>query len=117
MLASQRLGMLKTCGVGHQALLECLLPSVATLRRPSLTVSSSASAIPTAHYASAAPAEQASRFFPRRALMYVPACDERKTKKAASLKVDTIVYDIEDGVAVNQKVRFGVVLFLETFSL
>lgn len=43
------------------------------------------------------------RFFPRRALMYVPACDERKTKKALSLKVDSIVFDIEDGVAVNQK--------------
>lgn len=45
------------------------------------------------------------RFFPRRAMMYVPACDERKTSKAASLKVDSIVFDIEDGVAVNQKAR------------
>lgn len=44
------------------------------------------------------------RFFPRRAVMYVPASDERKTAKAASLKVDSIVYDIEDGVAANQKV-------------
>ena len=40
----------------------------------------------------------------RRALMYVPAADERKTRKAASLKVDTIVFDLEDGVAANQKV-------------
>ena len=36
--------------------------------------------------------------------MYVPASDERKTKKAATLKVDTIVFDLEDGVAVSQKV-------------
>lgn len=40
----------------------------------------------------------------RRALMYVPAADERKTQKAAGLKVDTIIFDLEDGVAVNQKV-------------
>ena len=45
------------------------------------------------------------RFFPRRAVMYVPACDERKTKKASLLDVDTIVFDIEDGVALNQKVN------------
>jgi len=44
------------------------------------------------------------RFFPRRAVMYVPACDERKTRKVTSLNVDTVVFDIEDGVAVNQKV-------------
>ena len=44
------------------------------------------------------------RFFPRRAVMYVPASDEHKTKKASSLKVDTIVFDIEDGIAANQKV-------------
>lgn len=44
------------------------------------------------------------RFFPRRAVMYVPASDERKTKKVLSLQVDTVVFDIEDGVAVNQKV-------------
>ena len=43
------------------------------------------------------------RFFPRRAMMYVPACDERKTSKAAVLEVDSIVFDMEDGVAVNQK--------------
>lgn len=46
------------------------------------------------------------RFFPRRALMYVPACEERKTKKASSLNVDTIVFDIEDGVALNQKASY-----------
>lgn len=43
-------------------------------------------------------------FRPRRTLMYVPTSDERKTKKAASLRVDTIVFDLEDGVAANQKV-------------
>lgn len=47
-------------------------------------------------------------FYPRRAVMYVPASDERKTKKAASLNVDTIVYDLEDGVAANQKVNLFV---------
>ena len=36
--------------------------------------------------------------------MYVPASDERKTKKATTLSVDTLVFDLEDGVAVNQKV-------------
>ena len=37
--------------------------------------------------------------------MYVPASDERKTKKAASLSVDALVFDLEDGVATNQKVQ------------
>lgn len=36
--------------------------------------------------------------------MYVPASDERKTKKATTLSVDTLVFDLEDGVAANQKV-------------
>ena len=45
-------------------------------------------------------------FFPRRAVMYVPASDERKTKKATTLSVDTLVFDLEDGVATNQKVQF-----------
>ena len=36
--------------------------------------------------------------------MYVPASDERKTKKATTLNVDTLVFDLEDGVAANQKV-------------
>lgn len=44
-------------------------------------------------------------FRPRRAVMYVPASDERKTNKAASLAVDTLTFDLEDGVAVNQKVQ------------
>jgi citrate lyase beta subunit len=36
--------------------------------------------------------------------MYVPASDERKTKKVTTLSVDTLVFDLEDGVAANQKV-------------
>jgi len=36
--------------------------------------------------------------------MYVPANDNRKTEKVKSLNVDTVVFDIEDGVAMNQKV-------------
>ena len=44
-------------------------------------------------------------YHPRRAVMYIPASDERKLKKSASLKIDTVVFDLEDGVAMNQKVR------------
>lgn len=40
--------------------------------------------------------------------MYVPASDERKVRKTATMAVDTLVFDVEDGVAVNQKVTFGV---------
>lgn len=43
-------------------------------------------------------------FHPRRTLMYVPASDERKTKKVATLRVDTVAFDLEDGVALSQKV-------------
>lgn len=42
--------------------------------------------------------------FSRRAVMYVPASDEKKLKKVPSLKADTVVLDFEDGVAFNQKV-------------
>lgn len=56
------------------------------------------------HCCSSASVSQNEVFYPRRAVMYVPASDERKTKKAASLNVDTLVFDLEDGVAVNQKV-------------
>ena len=48
--------------------------------------------------------QQQRKFFPRRAVMYVPASDERKTKKATTLSVDSLVFDLEDGVAANQKV-------------
>ena len=44
------------------------------------------------------------RFRPRRAVLYVPASDERKWRKAASLGADTVVLDFEDGVAENKKV-------------
>ena len=49
--------------------------------------------------------------------MYVPAADERKTQKAASLKVDTIVFDLEDGVAANQKVCQSLPLTWEDYCV
>lgn len=45
------------------------------------------------------------RYIPRRAVLYVPADDERKIRKVPSLKVDCAVLDCEDGVALNRKVR------------
>jgi len=36
--------------------------------------------------------------------MYVPGMDKRKMEKIPSLGVDTVVFDMEDGVAVDQKV-------------
>ena len=50
--------------------------------------------------------DRGSLYFPRRAVMYVPASDERKVKKTTSLRVDSLVFDMEDGVAVSQKVTF-----------
>lgn len=44
------------------------------------------------------------RYYPRRAIMYVPSSDLRKIQKIPSLGVDTVVIDFEDGVAANQKV-------------
>ena len=49
------------------------------------------------------------RRFLRRAVMYVPAADDRKVKKIPTLGVDVVVLDFEDGVAVNQKVRSSTV--------
>ena len=49
-----------------------------------------------------------SLFFPRRAVMYVPASDERKVMKTTTIAVDSLIFDLEDGVAVNKKVRWGV---------
>ena len=46
-----------------------------------------------------------SKYRPRRVVMYAPAPDVRKTEKAAGLGVDTLVFDLEDAVAVSQKVR------------
>lgn len=44
----------------------------------------------------------------RRALLYVPGNDQRKIDKVKSIMdtVDTVVFDCEDGVAVNKKVCF-----------
>lgn len=39
----------------------------------------------------------------RRALLYVPADDERKINKAVSLPVDCVILDLEDGVAPGRK--------------
>ena len=39
----------------------------------------------------------------RRALLYMPADDQRKIEKAAGLAVDVICLDLEDGVALEQK--------------
>jgi citrate lyase beta subunit len=39
----------------------------------------------------------------RRAIMYVPGDDRHKIEKAAGLGVDSIMLDIEDGVALNRK--------------
>ncbi|XP_012276607.1 citramalyl-CoA lyase, mitochondrial [Orussus abietinus] len=44
-----------------------------------------------------------SKFIPRRTLLYVPGCDERKLRKARKLNVDLVAFDCEDGVALNQK--------------
>ena len=49
---------------------------------------------------------QTKRFYPRRAIMYIPGSDKRKLQKIPSLGVDTVVIDFEDGVAVNQKVFY-----------
>src|SRR5512147_3062504 len=41
----------------------------------------------------------------RRALLYMPGDDMRKIQKAATLGVDCICMDMEDGVAINRKVE------------
>lgn len=41
----------------------------------------------------------------RRALLYVPGNDLRKTEKAVTLKADNICLDLEDGVAANRKAQ------------
>ncbi|CAG8820326.1 18698_t:CDS:2, partial [Gigaspora rosea] len=40
---------------------------------------------------------------PRRALFYVPGSEERKIKSSLKVTADSIVYDLEDGVASNRK--------------
>lgn len=39
----------------------------------------------------------------RRALLYVPGSDEGKLAKAAGLEIDSVILDLEDGVAFNRK--------------
>ncbi|XP_019956324.2 citramalyl-CoA lyase, mitochondrial isoform X1 [Paralichthys olivaceus] len=43
------------------------------------------------------------RYIPRRAVLYCPGNDERKLRKLASLDVDCVVLDCEDGVALSKK--------------
>ncbi|XP_059695271.1 citramalyl-CoA lyase, mitochondrial isoform X2 [Haemorhous mexicanus] len=43
------------------------------------------------------------KYVPRRAVLYVPADDEKKIRKIPSLNVDCAVLDCEDGVALNRK--------------
>lgn len=46
----------------------------------------------------------------RRALLYMPGDDRRKIEKAATLGVDCICMDMEDGVAINRKAEARVVI-------
>lgn len=54
------------------------------------------------HHHSAGPSP---RYVPRRAVLYCPGNDERKLRKLASLDVDCVVLDCEDGVALSKKVQ------------
>jgi len=58
-------------------------------------------------------------YIPRRALMYVPGCDQRKMAKIPQIGADCICLDCEDGVAVNMKdaARRGIRELLDTQSL
>nr|XP_034970362.1 citramalyl-CoA lyase, mitochondrial isoform X3 [Zootoca vivipara] len=57
-------------------------------------------------------------YIPRRAVLYVPADDERKIRKISSVDVDCAVLDCEDGVAINRKAeaRMTSVKALEEFE-
>ncbi|XP_064913743.1 citramalyl-CoA lyase, mitochondrial isoform X5 [Columba livia] len=59
------------------------------------------------------------KYVPRRAVLYVPADDEKKIRKIPSLNVDCAVLDCEDGVALNRKreARLTVVKTLEEVDL
>lgn len=52
------------------------------------------------------------KYTPRRSVLYVPGNDERKISKVASLDVDCVVLDCEDGVAANRKVRMTSCFFI-----
>ena len=45
------------------------------------------------------------RTFARRSMLYVPGDSPRKLEKSAGLAVDTLIFDLEDGVALNQKLN------------
>uniref|UniRef100_A0A8V0XPS2 Citramalyl-CoA lyase, mitochondrial n=1 Tax=Gallus gallus TaxID=9031 RepID=A0A8V0XPS2_CHICK len=59
------------------------------------------------------------KYIPRRAVLYVPADDEKKIQKIPSLNVDCAVLDCEDGVALNRKreARLTAVKTLEEFDI
>ncbi|XP_048710150.2 citramalyl-CoA lyase, mitochondrial isoform X3 [Caretta caretta] len=65
------------------------------------TSSSLSAGVPKLDYHS----KSSHKYVPRRAVLYVPADDERKIQKIASLNVDCAVLDCEDGVALNRKVE------------
>jgi len=48
--------------------------------------------------------EAESVFRPRRSLLYIPGSSEKMVAKSVTLGADTIVLDMEDGVAANAKV-------------
>jgi citrate lyase beta subunit/acyl dehydratase len=65
-----------------------------------------------------APVSTPSAARPRRALLFMPGDSLRKIRKAAQLDVDSIVMDLEDGVALNRKdeARRTVVEALQTLD-
>ncbi|MCX6018903.1 MAG: CoA ester lyase [Chloroflexi bacterium] len=56
--------------------------------------------------------------FPRKSLLFAPASDSRKLAKAAQATADSIIIEMEDGVALNQKIdaRANAVEALQTFD-
>ena len=57
------------------------------------------------------------KFITRRAALYIPGNDERKLKKIEGLDVDCVVMDCEDGVALNRKVMFTVLVYTDQHQL
>ncbi|XP_067392887.1 citramalyl-CoA lyase, mitochondrial isoform X2 [Emydura macquarii macquarii] len=84
------------------------------LRRRRLKSSSLSADVPKLGYHS----RPSHKYVPRRAVLYVPADDERKIQKIPSLNVDCAVLDCEDGVALNRKAeaRLTVVKTLKEFE-
>uniref|UniRef100_A0A0N5AWK3 HpcH_HpaI domain-containing protein n=1 Tax=Syphacia muris TaxID=451379 RepID=A0A0N5AWK3_9BILA len=52
---------------------------------------------------STASAKPRTKYVPRRALLYVPGSSEKMLKKVPGIKVDSLVLEMEDGVAANAK--------------